>query len=320
MPLHLTPASDHFSRRRFLHSLAGAGVILSPLTRELAFAADAGKPERWALLSDTHIYSDPAFNARSDTNMADNLRKVVAEVAAEVDSLDGVLIDGDCAYNDGQEGDYETLGKLLQPLRDAGLPIHLTMGNHDDREKFAKVMADSAKSGDGLVDGKHVSVVEGSQANWVFLDSLRFVNKVEGEFGEAQLNWLRGFLKANAEKPAILVGHHYLQAPSSEDDGSGKAKARITGLVDSEAFVEIAEQFPQAKAYVFGHSHDWKTKTSAESGFHEVNLPPTAYVFNLDRPNGWVRATVSGAGMELELRALDPQHPQHGERKALAWR
>lgn len=319
MPLHLTPAPDPFSRRRFLHSLAGAGVILSPLTRGLATAADAGKPERWALLSDTHIYSDPAFNARSDTNMADNLRKVVAEVVAEADSLDGVLIDGDCAYNDGQEGDYETLGKLLQPLRDAGLPIHLTMGNHDDREKFAKVMADSAKSGDGLVDGKHVSVVEGSQANWVFLDSLRFVNKVEGEFGEAQLNWLRDFLKANAEKPAILVGHHYPQV-FRDDVIPSEEKIRISGLVDSEAFLEIADQFPQAKAYLYGHSHDWKTKTSAESGFHEVNLPPTAYVFNPDRPNGWVRATVSGAGMELELRALDPQHPQHGEKKTLAWR
>lgn len=318
MPLHLTPASDRFSRRRFLHSLAGAGVILSPLTRELASAADVGKPERWALLSDTHIAADAALVAR-EANVADHLRKVVAEVVAEADSLDGVLIDGDCAYNDGQEGDYETLGKLLQPLSDAGLPIHLTMGNHDDREKFAKVMADSAKSGDGLVDGKHVSVVEGSQANWVFLDSLRFVNKVEGEFGEAQLNWLRSFLKANAEKPAILVGHHYPQV-FRDDVIPSEEKIRISGLVDSEAFLEIADQFPQAKAYLYGHSHDWKTKTAAESGFHEVNLPPTAYVFNPDRPNGWVRATVSGAGMELELRALNSRHPQHGEKKALAWR
>jgi hypothetical protein len=56
------------------------------------------------------------------------------------------------------------------------------------------------------------------------------------------------------------------------------------------------------------------------NGLHEINLPPTAYVFNSAMPNGWVRATLSEGGLALELRALDPQHPQHGEKHQLAWR
>ncbi len=313
MPLHLNPGRA--SRRHFLKTLSGAGVVLSPLGK--VSAVDSSR-ERWALLSDTHIAADPAFLARADTNMADNLRRVVAEVVAEADTLDGVLIDGDCAYNDGQLGDYETLGDLLRPLTAAGLPVHMTMGNHDDRVKFHQVMEKSAPGGDALVDGKHVSVIEGSLANWVLLDSLRYVNKVEGEFGAAQLAWLGGWLEANAGKPVILVGHHYPQV-FRDDIIPGDKKIAISGLVDSAPFFEIIGRFPQAKAYLYGHSHDWKTKT-ADDGFHEVNLPPTAYVFNPEKPNGWVRATVSGEGMELELRALSPGHPQHGEKKSLAWR
>lgn len=291
-------------------------MVLSPFGRSLR-AADTSRPERWAFLSDTHIAEDPTFFARPDTNMADNLKRVVAEVLAESDPLDGVFVDGDCAYNTGLKGDYETFGKLMKPLTDAGLPIHMTLGNHDDRGPFYEAL-NSLASDKGLVDGKHVSVIEGTHANWVLLDSLRFVNKVEGEFGEAQLIWLKGWLEANREKPAILVGHHYPQV-FRDDVIPGDEKIKISGLIDSDAFLEIAEKHPHAKAYIYGHSHDWKTK-SADSGFHEVNLPPTAYVFNPEKPNGWVRCTVSGDGMELELRALDPKHPQHGEKKSLAWR
>jgi 3',5'-cyclic-AMP phosphodiesterase len=74
-----------------------------------------------------------------------------------------------------------------------------------------------------------------------------------------------------------------------------------------------------AKAYVYGHSHTWLTKKDAD-GLHEINLPPTAYVFDNARPNGWVRARLSATGISLELRALDPAHPEHGKARELAWR
>ena len=116
----------------------------------------------------------------------------------------------------------------------------------------------------------------------------------------------------------ILVGHHYPQE-FREDVIPGKKKVKISGLVDSEAFLDLAGKHARVKAYVYGHSHDWGVETSGD-GMHRVNLPPTAYVFRPERPNGWVLATVGAEGMKLELRALDRAHAQQGEVRDLGWR
>ena len=310
MPFHLDP----LSRRRFLGS--SAVLALSPFLPRSTTAAGP-ESENWALLSDTHVAADRDFLSRQGVNMADHLERVVAEVLAERDTLAGAIIDGDCAFGDGQPGDYATLLALLAPLREAGLPVHFTLGNHDDRANFSAALG--AELPGSAVEGKHCSVLETPLANWILLDSLRYVNKVEGEFGTAQLAWVSRLLEANPEKPAILVGHHYPQAPAA-DAGAGDAPPRITGLVDTDAFLNTIAAAPAAKAYIYGHSHTWLLKHDGETGLHHVNLPPTAYVFDKTRPNGWVRATVSREGLALELRCLDPSHTQHGERHELAWR
>jgi 3',5'-cyclic AMP phosphodiesterase CpdA len=313
MPLHLPPFDPPApSRRRFLKwsAIAAGGAV---------FSTCGAEAERWAFLSDTHIDADPAKVSKQGVNMAGNLRRVVSEVLAEhgKSPLQGVLVDGDCAFDEGLRGDYDTFASLIAPLREAGLSIHLTMGNHDDRGPFYAALADQ-KPAAPPVEGKHVGAIESPHAVWLFLDSLRFVNKVEGEFGPAQLAWLEKQLAAPGGKPVIMVGHHYPQV-FRDDVIPGKEKIKISGLVDSVPFLDIARRFPRAKAYVFGHSHDWKTDTTGD-GFHQINLPPTAYVFNPAKPNGWVLAALSAGGLSLELRALDPAHAQHGKTVDLKWR
>lgn len=308
MPLHL----DSVSRRRFLQ---GSSVLaLTVATRGLA--ATTGGTETWAFLSDTHIDLDPAKISRQGVNMADHLRRVVAEVLAEKDSLAGVIINGDCAYNNGQADDYTLLLDLLHPLTEAGIPLHFTLGNHDDREIFRSTLGKTA--GTASLAAKHCSLLETPLANLILLDSLRYVNKVEGEIGAEQLAWLGEVLQSHPDKPAIVIAHHYPQAPQQETDAE-KKKPRITGLVDTEPFLELLRTHRSAKAYLYGHSHVWQIKEGSD-GLHEVNLPPTAYVFDEARPNGWVRATLSPTGIALELRALDPAHPEHGKVNDLKWR
>ena len=309
MSIHL---NTRVSRRHFIGGTTA--LALSPTLR--SFAADE-KTETWAFLSDTHIHADPAFVSRNETNLADNLKRVVAEVMAEKESLNGILVDGDCAFNAGLPGDYKLFAEIIAPLMEANLPIHMTMGNHDDRGPFFDVFS-GLKSAKPPVESKHVGFFESSLVNFVFLDSLRFVNKTEGEFGEQQLAWLTKVLDENPDKPTLLIGHHYPQV-FREDVIPSDKPIKISGLVDSEPFLELIGTRPQAKAYVYGHSHTWGVK-SDEVGFHQINLPPTSYVFDVKRPNGWVKAKISETGMELELSALDKAHPEHAKVQKLAWR
>lgn len=307
MPIHL----DSRSRRRFLRDTA----ILT-LAPSLARSAETTETTPvWALLADTHIAADPALRSRQGICMADHLEAVVKDILREKGPVAGVIIDGDCAYDDGQKGDYETLAGILQPLAEAKIPIHFTLGNHDDRDHFYDVYA--GRAGSSALASKHCSVIETPHANWVLLDTLRFVNKVEGEIGKEQLDWLAKFLRENPGKPSIIVGHHYPQV-FREDIIPGDEKIKISGLVDSTEFLAGLSKLPAAKAYLYGHSHLWGYQREA-GGLHMVNLPPTAYVFQEGKPNGWVRATLGEKGMNLELRCLDPGHPSQGEKRVLEW-
>src|SRR5690606_17841116 len=94
-----------------------------------AFSAEREvNPHQIALLSDTHIPNSPEVEARG-TNMTTNLRHVVREITALKTAPSSVLINGDCAYLKGLPEDYANLAACVAPLSEAGLPLHLTMGN-----------------------------------------------------------------------------------------------------------------------------------------------------------------------------------------------
>ena len=92
-----------------------------------------------ALLSDIHIAANPKQIERT-VNMTHNLKAVTEEVMAWPQRPGMVFINGDVAFKSGTTHDYAAVLGLLRPLREEGLPIHLGMGNHDDRENFWKVL------------------------------------------------------------------------------------------------------------------------------------------------------------------------------------
>jgi predicted phosphodiesterase len=297
MPIHLPP----LSRRSFLASLAAAGAGCT--------ASRSGKstaPDRWALLSDTHIDASPKMAARGVV-MTENLRAVASHVSTQASRFERVLVNGDCAYLKGVPGDYANLVQLLEPMRKAGLPVHLTLGNHDDRVNF-RAGVGTLVGGKTAVSDRHVSLIRGRHANWLLLDSLDQVNVTPGLLGEAQLTWLARTLDAEPQRPAIICAHHNpLEA------------AHRGGLQDWEKLLAVLAPRRQAKAFIFGHTHNWRTLQDA-SGLHLINLPPVAYVFNPARPNGWVDAEVSREGLRLTLQCLDAKHTENGQVIELAWR
>lgn len=302
MPVSL----PQLSRREFLKrtALAGAALALAPASQAALFGKSRDS-QTFAFFSDTHITADSAFT-HLECNMAEQLTTAVGELVAWPTKPGAIIVNGDLAYLDGQPADYAAFGKIIQPLR-ALAPMHLTLGNHDQRQNFWNAFPHDTQK-QKSVPQKQTGVFGASHVNWFLLDSLVLTNSAPGELGAAQLDWLARELTFHNRRPAIIVCHHNPQFG-----------AVTTGLRDTTALMDLLARKPHVKAVVYGHTHDWHV-TRHESGIHLINLPPTAYPFHVKRPCGWVRCTLAKDGAEFELRCLDKTHPQHGEKQNLKWR
>jgi predicted phosphodiesterase len=302
MPITL----PQLSRREFLKraALAGAAAAFAPLSHA-GPAAKMRDPDTFFFLSDTHIAANPA-EMYFKVNMTDNLGACVRELAAWPVKPAAVIVNGDLAYLKGNPEDYATFAQGIAPVR-ALAPIHLSLGNHDEREHFWSAFPQDATKEESVPE-KQASVFSSDRANWFLLDTLELTLKTPGQLGSAQITWLTHELDARPDKPAIVVLHHNPQFPMV-----------TIGLLDTAALMEVLLPRRHVKALIFGHTHDWLV-TRHPSDIHLINLPPTGYVFKKGRPSGWVRCALAGDGMELELRCLDIKHPEHGKVQTLKWR
>jgi 3',5'-cyclic AMP phosphodiesterase CpdA len=300
MPIHL----QAISRRRFLLRTltGGAALALSP---SLLAAAKRADPNSWALLADPHLAADRGLVARG-INMTDHFTTVSRELLALPKRPAGVFVLGDCAYNSGQVGDYALVADLLEPIRAAQMPVHLALGNHDNRERFWDAFQAEKAARRPLAD-RQVALLRTPRANWFVLDSLETTLSTPGLLGKEQLAWLADTLDANSGQPALVLIHH------------NPGLSGNIGLKDTTALFEIIRPRKQVKAYIFGHTHAWNVGQD-ESGIHLINLPPVGYVFTPGLPAGWVHATLERKGIQLELRCVDHAHKSHGQVVKLQWR
>ncbi len=301
MPIQLAP----ISRRKFLTRTALAAAFLSG-GRSLAAFSREDEAEAWALLSDIHISADGGLKARG-INMREHLEQARREILDWTARPRGVLVCGDCAYNSGESADYARVRDLLRPLREGGLPIHLALGNHDHRERFWEALREEKPSVQSVAD-RQTMLLRTARVNWFILDSLERTKFTPGLLGPEQLAWLAKALDENAGKPAIVMLHH----------NPGITGGNM-GLKDTAQLLETIRPRRQVKAYVYGHTHSWRTEED-DSGLHLINLPAVSYVFRPTEPSGWVRALIREDRMELELRCIDATHAAHGQRREFKWR
>jgi len=313
MPIHIIP----IKRRRFLDLSAKGAVATIVVPSVLAIPGKEMPidPHRFAFLSDTHIMANPTAVARG-INMADHLRQVVAEIAAQTTKPGGVVVNGDLA-TDGSPptaGAYRYLAQLLLPLSNLGIPIHMTMGNCDRRSLFADTLT-AMLPGTPPVAGRMVNLLKTERANFFLLDSLYNTQRTvtEGDLGMKQIGWLTRALDNHVEKPAIVICHHNVNQPEAKSGTAQKG-----GLRDGAALVDALLPRKHVKAFIFGHTHEWRHWEL--DGIHFINLPTTAYIFDPDEPRGWVDVRLEKRGMSLMLESLDKTHPKHGEKFVLRWR
>lgn len=299
MPIHLPP----LSRRHFVRGL-GSSLLLPSLARAAAAATDESLI---AILNDTHI----GQKHPSDSQNPSHLRETVKWLLALEKRPALVVINGDLALLDGQPGDYAKFVELIRPLREAGLPVHLTLGNHDDREVFFEGVRKSEPA-TPLDESKHIGVVETKFADLYLLDSLKTGDMAHGELGSAQLDWLTRQLDARKTKAAIIIAHHNPRL-------GGDPKHFPGGLEDSDALWQVLAARKQVKAYVHGHIHHWSL--AVHQDIHIINTPAVSYVANPETSTtGWTMARLSETGVELTLHTHIAAHAWNGLVTKLAWR
>lgn len=311
MPITLPPTT----RRSFVAGSIGVigGMHLVPYAT--AESSDNPSPldqSHIALLADTHIHDDPnaidhgtrwpgsPVETHEDVNHADNLKQVVREILAQDPRPAHALVNGDCARSEGTVDENREFKRLIEPLREAGITVLLTIGNHDNRENLWQVMPELKRE----AIGRHVGVVELSDAYLVLLDSDR------GVVGKEQFEWLEQTLETLEKKPVLCFEHYnpYLR--------SGARPLR--GVNDGETLLKMLTEHKNVKSLSFGHTHQWDIDQWID--VHMINQPSVGATFGKDDPMGWVDMKLTETGTILELRCIDEKHPQHLERHELTWR
>ena len=309
MPITLPP----INRREFIKgSLAfGGSVISTSLTVEGRESVRLD-PNRVALLADTHISSDPnrvypgtkwpGSPVKEAEHESVNMAQCLAYVAKNVIALNPrpahLIINGDCAMSRGTEAEYKVLLRLVQPIRVAGITVHVTIGNHDNREKLWKLLPFLKKEQMGIQAG----VIELPHANLVLLDSGR-----KGILGDKQLNWLARELDERSGKPALVFGHF--------NPYPNRGVRPIKGMSDGSALLQLLAKRKHARAYLYGHTHEWQH--DQRDHLHLINQPAVSYYFGKGHAHGWVDMKLSETSADLQLRCIDPKHKQHGDRRQI---
>lgn len=296
MPIHLT------SRRQFIAQLGAAVAVSSVET----FAAEVDET-LIAILNDTHIGAQHPASASIPTN----LRNTIAWLLALPKRPGAVIMNGDLALKDGQRGDYEHFVRLIAPLRDAGVSLHLTMGNHDDRAVFYDVLKNE-KPESPAVESKHVGVVKLAGANLFLLDSLKATMITQGLIGDAQMEWLKKLLDQHADKPALLFAHHNPRLGGDPIHFPG-------GLEDSEPLWKAITERKHVKAYIHGHIHH--RDFFQHEGIHILNTPATSYVADKKTSTtGWTMLRLTPDGAQATTHTHQAEHAWNGVKVDLKWR
>ena len=309
MPIILPP----ITRRQFIkRSLAfGGTAIMAPHAMAAADRKGAGLDQnRVALLADTHISADPnrvypgtkwpGTPVKEDEHESVNMAACLAEAAKSVLALNPrpaqLIVNGDCALSNGKESEYKEFLRLVEPIRAAGITVHVTIGNHDNRENLWKLLPFLKEEQMGVQAG----VVELPHANLVLLDSGK-----RGVLGEEQLDWLAKELDQRADKPALIFGHF--------NPYPNRGVRPIKGMRDGPSLLKLLAERKHARGYFYGHTHEWQY--DRREHLHLINQPAVSYYFGKGHAHGWVDMKLSETTAELELQCIDPKHKQHREQR-----
>lgn len=167
-----------------------------------------------------------------------NFQKALSHALADHADAEALVITGDLS-DWGDKADYERLKKELDKLP---FPVHLCIGNHDNRQSFLSVFPDLANE-DGFV--QNVGQLGNTLA--VTLDT-KIEGTHAGELCEKRLSWLSSALY-DADKPVFLFMHHNPVA-------TGQGPIDTIMLQNVEGFADVVKRYKDKIRHIFfGHCH-----------------------------------------------------------------
>ena len=306
MPIILPP----ITRRQFIKGSLALGGTAIMTSRALAAGASKGAgldQNRVALLADTHITADPnhvypgtkwpGSPVKEGEHERVNMAQCLADAAKSVIALNPrpahLIVNGDCAHSIGKEAEYKEFLRLVEPIRAAGITVHVTIGNHDNRKNMWELLPFLKEEHMGVQAG----VIELPHANLVLLDSGK------GVLGDEQLNWLAKQLDERVDKPALIFSH-YNPYPN-------RGVRPIKGMRDGSSLLKLLAERKHARAYFYGHTHEWQH--NRQDHLHLINQPAVSYYFGKGHAHGWVDMKLTESSAELELYCNNRKHKQHGD-------
>lgn len=187
-------------------------------------------------LTDIHLTTPGQIIGGRDPNA--NFDRALEHATAAHHDAEAIVITGDLS-DWGDEDDYR---RLRERIRGYPIPVHLCIGNHDDRETFLRVFPEARGEG-GFVQ----AVVPLSRGHAVLLDTAE-PGTHAGAFCDARAAWLDRTL-AGLPGPVWLFAHH-------NPVPVGVAPMGAIMLLDADRPGTVLDRHPGRVAHLFqGHCH-----------------------------------------------------------------
>ncbi len=148
-----------------------------------------------AQITDIHLGFEPDNPAEFNRKRLDQTIKMLCAMDPRPDML---LATGDLV----DRGDQDSYRRLENALSVCPFPVHMCLGNHDQRDTFCKQFPDVP-----VVDGFIQYEVDTGPLRLLFLDTLE-EGRHGGAFCEVRAKWLEARLEEKQETPTIIVLHH----------------------------------------------------------------------------------------------------------------
>ena len=216
---------------------------------------------KFVILSDLHLVKESALSHGLDTTA--RLKAGIEAINARHGDADFCVLAGDLA----DLGEVEAYHRLKACLDVLEIPVHITIGNHDDRNTFIDVFGSEHLCATGFVD----KVIDHKGQRVILLDSA-VTGQHGGRLEKEQLNWLADRLAEVPQIPVTVVLHHHANPLYTKVD-------RII-LENGPELVAVLKAHRQVRQVIAGHVHYTSTAlwhgipfTTLAGGHYNVTIP-----------------------------------------------